>query len=77
MLIENAANAAHEAGIRTLAEFVGAVRVRYTDHDLGETYQFWKADGSSLLLRVCGNRVDGGFLGVPKVFPAQEGPARG
>ena len=52
--------------LREMAAFMGASCIRYQDHGKAETYTINK-DRKELILSVCGNQFDGGYMN-PKVL---------
>ena len=68
-VIEHPGSPRHEEQLRTLADFCGLDRVAYEDLGNGENYTLEK-DGKQIVLRVSGNRCDGGFLCVDFGQPA-------
>lgn len=58
-----AATAKQESALSAFAEFIGADLIQYCDLGNGEDYRIVK-DGRAFVLRVRGNKYDGGFMNV-------------
>jgi hypothetical protein len=63
--VRNAASPSHEKQMRQLGEFFGLKAITYEDLGNGENYVLTREDGQELILRVRGNRDQGGFLVIP------------